>query len=186
MLFVVMFVTFLGGFIIWGAIRIFSLRTTQPPSPTAPSISEVLLAAPTSTITQTPAPATPSPPALPGVEQTAGSPELTPLAAESSVRVYVTVRQRAWMRVLVDGALEFEGRVIPGSAYQYAGDASVEILTGNAAALQIFFNQQDLGLMGLFGQVANRIYTREGVLTPTPTITPTPSATQQPSATPAS
>lgn len=186
MLFIVMFVTFLGGFIIWGAIRIFSLRTTQPPSPTAPSISEVLLAAPTSTITQTPAPATPSPPALPGVEQTSGAPELTPLPAESSVRVYVTVRQRAWMRVLVDGELEFEGRVIPGSAYQYAGDASVEILTGNAAALQIFFNQQDLGLMGLFGQVANRIYTREGVLTPTPTITPTPSATPQPSATPAS
>lgn len=184
MLFIVVFVTFLGGFIIWGAIRIFALRTTQPPSPTAPSISDVLLAAPTSTITPTPAPPTPSPPALPGVEQTGAASESTPLAAESGVRVYVTVRQRAWVRVLVDGELEFEGRVSPGSAFQYAGDASVEILTGNAAALQVFFNQQDLGLMGLFGQVANRIYTREGVLTPTPTITPTPSPTLQPSATP--
>ncbi len=177
MLFIVLFVTFLGGFIIWGAIRIFALRTTQLPSPTAPSISEVLLSAPTSTITPTPAPPTPTPQALPGVEQTSALPGLTPLPGETGVRVYVTVRQRAWMRVLVDGELEFEGRVVPGSAYQYAGDVSVEILTGNAAALQIFFNQQDLGLMGLFGQVANRIYTREGVLTPTPTITPTPSAT---------
>jgi cytoskeleton protein RodZ len=186
MLFVVLFVSFLSVFIIWGAIRIFSLRTNQQPTPTAPSISEVLLAAPSSTITPTPAPPTATPPALPGVEQTSTAPEFTPLPGETGVRVYVTVRQRAWMRVLVDGELEFEGRVLPGSAYQYAGDSSVEILTGNAAAVQIFFNQQDLGLMGLFGQVANRIYTREGVLTPTPTITPTPSATPQPSATPSS
>jgi cytoskeletal protein RodZ len=184
MLFIVLFVSFLGGFIIWGAIRIFALRTTQPPSPTAPSISEVLLAAPTSTITPTTAPPTPSLPALAGIQQTSAAPEITPLTGEVGVRVYVTVRQRAWVRVLVDGKLVYEGRVVPGSAYQYAGDTSVEILTGNAAALQVFFNQQDLGLMGLFGQVADRIYTREGMLTPTPTITPTPSATPQPSATP--
>lgn len=184
MLFVVLFVTFLGGFIIWGAIRIFALRTTpQQVSPTAPSISEVLLSAPTSTASLTPPPPTATPEVLPGLEATSAAPGFTPLPGETGVRVYVTVRQRAWVRVLVDSELEFEGRVIPGSAYQYAGDSSVEILTGNAAALQIFFNQQDLGLMGIFGQVANRIYTREGILTPTPTITPTPSATPQPSAT---
>ena len=99
------------------------------------------------------------------------------------MQVYVTVRQRAWMRVTVDGEIEFDGRVIPGSAYQFAGENQVEILTGNGAGLQIFFNQEDLGTMGLFGQVVQRVFTPQGIQTPTPTITVTGTATPRPSAT---
>ena len=95
-------------------------------------------------------------------------------------QVYVTVRQRAWMRVTVDGEIEFEGRVIPGSAYQFARENQVEILTGNGAGLQIFFNQEDLGTMGLFGQVVQRVFTPQGIETPTPTITVTGTATPAP------
>lgn len=185
MFFVVVFVVFLAAFVTWGAVRIFSMRSAAPAAPTAISVSEVLLSEPTATQTFTPVPASPTLPPLPAGQLTSVPAETTPLADESGVRVYVTVRQRAWMRVLVDGDLEFQGRVLPGSAYQFAGDEAVEILTGNAAALQIFFNQQDLGLMGLFGEVSNRIYTREGMLTPTPTITPTPSATPRVESTPA-
>jgi hypothetical protein len=99
------------------------------------------------------------------------------------VQVYITVRQRAWIRVLVDGEPAFEGRVLPGSAYQYSGEDKVEILTGNGAAIQVFFNQSDLGPMGLFGEVVHQVFTRQGLQTPTPTITVTPSATERPTAT---
>lgn len=185
----------LAGFITWGVASILQARQAAQPSPTAPSIVDVLLAPPTATITLTPEPPTSTPVAgaLPvtqaPLDVTLGA---TLQATETGlVQVYVTVRQRAWMRALVDGKVEFEGRVLPGSAYQFAGDEQVEIITGNAAALQVFFNQQDLGAMGNFGQVVDRVYTVEGVQEPTPSITPTetttpvPSPTARPSPTPA-
>jgi cytoskeleton protein RodZ len=179
----------LSVFIVWGLARVYALRSEQQPTLTAPSIANVLLAAPSETVTPSPPPPTPTLQALlPAVEEPAGTgtPEAGLATPDANlVQVYVTIRQRAWMRVSVDGKVEFEGRVAPGTAFQYVGEDSVEILTGNAAALQIFFNQQDLGPLGLFGQVVSRQYTRQGVLVPTPTITFTPSITPRPSATPA-
>jgi cytoskeleton protein RodZ len=96
-----------------------------------------------------------------------------PAPSSSPIQVYVMVQQRAWMRAIIDNEVEFDGRVIPGSVYQFDGENRVEILTGNGAALQLYYNQQDLGLMGILGQVVHRIFTREGIATPTPSATPT-------------
>ncbi len=174
------FAIFLVIFVTWGAIRIFSMKGLPVTEPTAPSIADVLLA------TETPGP-TPSPPAetataaapqavdSPGAEAGAVTqPVVFPTGAASGVQVYITVVQRAWMRATVDGKVEFVGRVIAGNAYPFVGESMVEILTSNGAALQVFYNQQDLGPLGTFGQVVDRIYTQQGVLTPTPTITLTP------------
>jgi cytoskeleton protein RodZ len=184
----VVLIVFLAVFTVWGAIRIFAMRSDQEPTPTAPSIAEVLLAPPTTTSTPTTVPPTPTLPAVaPTGEDAQGETSeqtLPPPGDGDGVQVYVTVQQRAWMLVRVDGDVEFEGRVLPGSAYQYSGDEQVEILTGNGAALKIFFNQRDLGPMGLFGQVVNRIYSLEGIVTPTPTITPTATRTPRVTATP--
>ena len=96
----------------------------------------------------------------------------------------VIVRQRAWVRVTVDGDIAFEGRVIPGSAYAFAGDDQVGILTGNAAGIQVIYNELDLGVLGIFGEVLNFVITSEGVQTPTPTITLTPTSTPESTQTP--
>jgi hypothetical protein len=63
---------------------------------------------------------------------------------------------------------------------------SIEVLTGNAGGVEVIFNQQALGAMGLFGEVIDRVYTPDGIATPTPTISPTPilSDTPIPSLTP--
>jgi hypothetical protein len=66
---------------------------------------------------------------------------------------------------------------MPGGAYNFTGLDSIEILTGNGAALQVFYGQTDLGRLGAYGQVVNRVYTAEGIVTATPTITPTPTET---------
>jgi hypothetical protein len=100
-----------------------------------------------------------------------------PLDAGGAIQLSISVIQRAWMRVIVDGEIEFEGRVIPGSAYQFSGQERIELLTGNGAALQLFFNQNDLGVLGDYGEVVFRVFTSEGVLLPTATITPTATAT---------
>ncbi|MCX6065216.1 MAG: hypothetical protein NT121_05615 [Chloroflexi bacterium] len=73
--------------------------------------------------------------------------------------------------------------MLPGSALTFDGNERIEVLTGSGAAVQILYNQQDLGLMGSFGEVVNRIYTLNGVETPTPTPSPTPTITPVPSAT---
>jgi hypothetical protein len=92
------------------------------------------------------------------------------------------------MRVTVDGELAFEGRVLPGSAYPFAAEERIELVTGNGAGLQVLFNQQNLGLLGLYGEVVQRVFTVQGVLMPTPAVpptsTPAPTATPTPTPTP--
>jgi len=178
----------LGGFILWGLARILNLRSAQPPSQTAPSVSEVLLAPPTPAPTVTPRPPTATPPPPPAPSDTpvlnAALQGTLATGEAGSVQVYATIRQRAWIRVTVDGKIEFEGRVLPGTAYQFGGQKQIEILTGNGAAVQIFFGQQDLGTMGIFGQVVDWIFSTEGLLPPTPTATYTSSPTPRFSPTP--
>jgi cytoskeleton protein RodZ len=188
-LFGVTLAVFLISFVTWGAIRIYSMRSEQPLISTAPSIAEVLLSTETATLSPTPLPVTPSPQsglaALPAQTESAGGAQVTvPVVGNQAVQVYLSVNQRAWMQVSVDGKIVFQDRVLPGSAYPFAGEKRVEILTGNGAALQVFFNQQDLGALGQFGEVVDRVYTLEGVQTPTPTVTPTEAPTERPSPTP--
>jgi cytoskeletal protein RodZ len=179
----------LTGFIVWGVIRISDIRTlaaSLTSTPTAPSIAEVLFSTPslpqpllTGTLAEGQTPGTPTE-LFPGEtpQEITGTPgELSEATAEVSlppiedaaIQVQVVVRQRAWMRVMVDGEVMF-----PGSAHSFAGDDRVEVLTGNGAALQLFYNQTDLGTLGGMGEVVFFVFTLEGVQTPTPTITPSP------------
>jgi cytoskeletal protein RodZ len=162
-------------FVFWGVIRIAATSAQATPEPTAPSIARVLLASPSPTMS----PPTATPTLTSGEDtsleatQAESIPLLPPEGGDGAVQIYIVVRQRAWMRVLVDGDEAFSGRVVPGSAYQFDGDSQVEILTGNGAGLQVFFNQQDLGPLGFYAEVINQVFTADGILTPTPTLTPT-------------
>jgi cytoskeletal protein RodZ len=94
-----------------------------------------------------------------------------------------------------DGKVRFLGRVVPGNAYAFSGTKRIELTTGNAAALQVFYNQTDLGTLGISGQAVGMVFAPEGIMTPTAaftatstptrpaTITPLPTLTPQPSAT---
>jgi cytoskeletal protein RodZ len=96
---------------------------------------------------------------------------------DDPLQVYIIARQRAWLKILVDNKELFNGRVVPGNAYAYSGTRRIELLTGNAAALQVFYNQQDLGTLGIAGQVVMLVFVPEGLQTPTATLTFTPTAT---------
>jgi cytoskeleton protein RodZ len=181
---------FLIIFVVWGAVRIFTTVSTSAPTATAPSIADVLLA--TSTASETPTPLPPSATAPPPQQLFPTFPVATgtvtgtvPGPGQAGVQVYLTIRQRAWMRVTVDGKVEFDGRVTPGSAYPFVGGDQVEVLTGNGQAIEVFFNGTDYGAMGEFGQLVDQIYSLQGILEPTATVTQTPSPTLPESATPA-
>ncbi len=192
----VVLIVLLAAFLIWGTSRVSELRAGVEATATAPSVVDILLPD-TPTPSPLPSLAVTLPEAngtlevmltptlqSPVTTQEGGEVEtleaedaqltaqptsdLPPFVGPSQVQVYITVRQRAWMRVTVDDKIEFEGRVIPGSAYLYTGNEKVEVLTGNGAALQVIVNRTDLGVLGIFGQVVAAVYTAEGRITPTP------------------
>lgn len=186
---------FLVLFIIWGAIQVTTLQADEEVEPTAPSIADVLN--PTSIPTQLPTLTSTAAPSLSGGQDGVilgdrTVPEITQEvlnvsdALDGAVQVQIAALQRAWMRITIDGEIDFDGRVVPGTIYGFAGDDYVEITTGNGAGLQVFYNGQDLGTLGNLGEVVNFVITANGVQTPTPTITlsPTPTATETPEISP--
>jgi cytoskeletal protein RodZ len=171
-------------FAVWGISRVMSVRTSTQTGATAPPISEVLASTPASTVAQevTLIPAQDTP-LVSTVEPFAGT-GIAPLDPGVAVQIHVLTSERTYMRVTVDGKVDFEGRTELGKDYTYRAASQVEILVGNAAALRVDFNGHDMGLMGSFGEVVDRIYTVQGVFTPTATPPPTPTATPNFTATP--
>lgn len=176
----------LVGFAIWGVSRVLTIQSQREIKPTAPSISDVLLASPdpaSFTVTPTFLPVE----AFPG-EATA-TVEIPTQNVNAQVQLNLVAVERTYMRVVVDGEVAFDGRVVPGNAYPFEAENQIEVLVGSGAAIRIVYNGRDLGLMGTFGQVLNNIYTGTEIVTPTalptatPTITLTPTNTVPPTAT---
>jgi len=169
-------------FAIWGISRVAIIRSNSHPQATAPSISDILAetAAPTlaQEVTLIPAQNTAQVP----LESTATF-ELQTLGPNIKVQLTIVSVERTYMRVTVDGKVQFDGRTTPGAAYSYDANDQIEVLVGNASALRITYNGQDLGLMGNFGEVIDRVYTVQGAVTPTPTKPPTPTITTTPTIT---
>ncbi len=174
-------VLFLLAFGVWGGLQIAALQNApEEIFPTPPSIAEVLL--PTATATLQP---TPTATVLAAIDAeaviTPDQPNpldaVTPIALIGPVRLQIFVRERAYMRIVVDSEVEFDGRVLAGAIYAFAGQELIEIITGSGSALQISHNEQDVGVLGSYGEVVNFVITIDGVQTPTPTITPTPTET---------
>lgn len=171
-------------FAFWATGNVIDLYNSPSSNLSARSISDIIL---TPIQTKTPAGVDITEPAL--VVPISTSVDVTALSTipandSGLVQIHVIVLQGAWIRVTVDGTVVFEGRVNPGSAYPYSGNNQIEILTGNGSALQIIHNQTDLGIMGVFGEVVNRIYTQNSILQPTATKTPIPTISLTPTITP--
>ena len=180
MIFGVGMAVLLIGFSIWGINRVMLLQSLREVQPTAPSISDVLLASPDpSLITPT---ATLAP-----VEAIVEATETILIPTQNlnvKVQVNLVAVERTFMRVVVDGTEVFNSRVVPGTAYPFEAENQIEILVGSGAAIRIVYNGQDLGLLGGLGQVIDNIYRADEIITPTaqptPTITKTPPVTATP------
>lgn len=183
-------------FAIWGIGRVVELRSSLQPEATSPSISDVLagtaVATPAQQVTLIPAAGTQTP----AVDTAGETPTELAITFDPDIKVQISLdsSERTYMRVIVDGKVQFEGRTLPGSSYPYQAREQIEVLVGNAAALRVTYNGRDLGLMGDFGQVVDRVYSVDSVGTPTstelptatatPDITPTPTRTETPTSTP--
>jgi cytoskeleton protein RodZ len=179
---------FIIVFTVWGIGRILNTQAAIGSQPTAPSLADALLPSLTPVPTSTPTSAvTPTLELLdvgdiPPEEETI-VPTLIP-GGQAEIQLFIIVRQRTYLKVTTDGAVAFEGRALPGANLPYSGNQQIELLTGNAAGLQVFYNDTDIGPLGIFGEVVDIVFTREGILRPTATPTPTLSLEQLATATP--
>ena len=177
-------------FVIWGVNRILSVDALEAAATDLPEVADVLLATssagtitPEFSLTEENGAGTAE---ANGTEDVGATPLFTSVANTSPVNLVILPRHNTWVQVFVDYELAFEGRMLSGNAYDYSANAVIEINTGNAGSLQIYFNDQDIGPIGLIGQVTDLVFTENGLVQPTATVTPTPTNTQQvtPSPTP--
>jgi cytoskeleton protein RodZ len=174
--------------VIWGAIQVIgtSRASTQP---TLNSISDILVntvPAEGESTSSEPIDATPS--FVPSI-QAVNTTSVDILATITSVsagpiQLVIVGYQRSYLKVISDGTEVFNGRVVPGNVYTFTGSVKVTLDTGNAAGIQVYFNQVDLGILGMTGQVVSLEFTKRGVVTPTPRFTASPTITQPATLTP--
>jgi len=174
------------GFSIWGINRVMMIQSLQDVQPTAPSISDVLLASPDPSLI------TPTATLLP-IEAFAEATATIVIPTQNlnvNVQVNLVAVERTFMRVVADGEEVFNGRVVPGTAYPFEAEEQIEVLVGSGAAIRIVYNGRDMGLLGGLGQVISNIYMADEIITPTaqpspsPTITVSPTSTLPPTLTP--
>ena len=174
-------------FIIWGAIQLVNISPNSA-SPTVIPISDLLLSSgtPESSDLVTIMAATPQ-------ASQSGDSGFVPadnlqatLSATNNkpIQLVIVAHHRAYMKVTVDGKDTFSGRVVPGTIYSYSGNTAIVLLTGDGSALQVYYNQQDLGILGAASQVVNMQYTSKGSTDLGAQNTATPSPTQLPTLTP--
>jgi len=65
--------------------------------------------------------------------------------------------QVCWVQVKVDGVVKFTGNLNPGATQTYSGN-KVEITLGNAGAVEVIKNGQNLGALGPLGKVVTQIF----------------------------
>jgi len=180
--------------IIWGALQVIGSSQSNV-EPTTDSISQILIGTDTpAALTEQTTPESQFT-TTPNAGESANTPSVDLLATISAVdskpiQVVVVAYQRAFLKIVSDGKEVFVGRTVPGNVYTYTGTSRITLTTGNAAALQIYYNQQDLGVLGGTGQVLNMDFTDAGMATATPQFTAQPTSTmlptytQQPTETP--
>ena len=160
-----------GAFYGFEYLRARNAMKAAAPAPAAvPSPPRQQVASPT------PAPVVAEPAASvtepPTDAQPTESVEAAPVApAEgSTVHVAVEATEACWARVTVDGKTLFTGTLSPGDPKTFDGAENVSIRAGNAGALAIKLNGNDVPAIGPKGQIRIVTLTASGaqVRTPTP------------------
>ncbi|MCZ7544512.1 MAG: DUF4115 domain-containing protein [Anaerolineae bacterium] len=77
--------------------------------------------------------------------------------------VIFDVVQRTWVRIMVDGVMQFEGVATPGTRLQYQGSQSVAVRAGNAAGLDVVVNDRAVGPLGGRGEVVDLTITLDNI-----------------------
>lgn len=106
---------------------------------------------------------TPSPTSVIGFPPMASaSPSPSPqMGTDRGLVVDVTVTDRTWMEVWIDGRSVLAESVQPGFARTFTAEAQVRMRVGNAAGVQVLVNGTTQGPLGVRGQAIDAIWGRQ-------------------------
>lgn len=110
-----------------------------------------------------------------GTSTPTNTPSITPSTLESTftpdsvargivgVQLLLEITQRSYVRILVDDSEVYAGVMQPDESMQLEGSESVRIVSGNAAALNIIYNDVEQGLFGGRGQQVDLLFGTNGI-----------------------
>ena len=177
--------------LVWGIDRV-SRNSTAAATFSAPPISEVLLSTQESTqmvisigeatsLALTEENLFITPDTLTTLDLIIASETSTPAG---SLQMNISVNQRTYLLIIADGIEKVNGRVKAGDTFQVSANQTIELATGNAAAISVVYGQNDLGIMGNPGEAFHLVFSVNGAFTPTPKASPTPTPTTAATKTP--
>ena len=148
------------GFLIWGISRMSFAGEEPELTGTLPALAEVLLSDDTEQPTEVES--------TPETQEAAFIPTSTPfyIASEmdASLEIVILIRQNTWLRILSDGRQVYQGRQQAGNVLTYTGDQSIELQTGNLAAIEVIFNQEPYdSTTSRIGTAARLLFSSEGI-----------------------
>lgn len=140
-----------------------------------PSSSLPVPPTPTTTALVAPQPAVSGSPTAAGSSPSAPTPELV---ADPNAPVAVAINLKngdSWMEVIVDGKSEFQGMLKKGEQRRWSAKSKIELISGNAGAVYISYNNGAEKLLGDLGAVKTVTFAAENTTTPATT---TPAANE--------
>ena len=179
----------IAGIIIYSAITIAAYRRNySEPTPDLgiSMISQYLPSTPSPAVSPTPVITQASPFTSSVSEETEGdtTEESQEFISSQPIQLFVTANQRTLMTVISDGKEVFSGRTLPNHTYPFDAGTLIELTAGNADAISVVYNQQNLGRLGKIGEVITIDFSPYMAATPTPRFSPTPTNTYEPTYTP--
>ena len=142
----------LGFGLLAGAIALLRPQTPEVKQTNqSPATKPIIIqSSPQSNVVPSPiASQTPSPSIAP-------SPTPSPSLTSGPVKVDVSLTDRSWIEVVVDGDVKFEGMMEKGVTQSWSGQKDVQISSGNAGAVKLVYNQAPAVVMGKAGQVETK------------------------------
>ena len=105
----------------------------------------------------------PNPASEPAGQPPQPAPVIQPLPG-GGVEMVLDARERAWVRVIVDGNVVYEGIPAIGPNIRWRANRTVGFETGNAGAFEVIINGTRLGAAGQRNQVISRTWDASGNL----------------------
>ena len=84
-----------------------------------------------------------------------------PPAPIDGVKVEAKFNDRCWTLATVDGTVVLEGVVEAGENLSWEGKQNINLRLGNAGAVELTHNGQNLGVQGNIGDVVDKTFTRQ-------------------------
>lgn len=97
----------------------------------------------------------------PGQQSSSASSGDLPGEDEEKVKLVLKGIEPSWIKVYVDGKVEFTGILKPGETKTFAAADKIKFRSGNAGGTEVTLNGQDLGTLGPTGKVVDREFTSQ-------------------------